>query len=67
MVINDRYKVLLSVFSTNEDLLELIDLVRLDEARIRELHYLRTTSYPENRDMLGKLKTDLHTVKVLGK
>lgn len=63
MDINNRYKELLLKFAGNAELLELFDLALLDDIRIREMYYEKNKKYPDQRDMLGKLRTDLYTVK----
>lgn len=59
----NRYKELLKKFYSNEELIELLDLVVMDSRREKEEHYLKNKSYPDDRDLLGKLKTDLLTVR----
>ena len=57
--INPRYIELLSKFSGNKELKELLDLVSLDLIRMDEIFYGRNNCYPKKRDGLGKLKYDL--------
>lgn len=63
--INERYKNLLMKFVNNKDLEELIELVTVDNEREREVFYIENKrfKYPDRRDLLGKLKMDLFTVK----
>lgn len=55
----DKYNKLLAKFCSNDELIELIEECELDERGKREFNYLKTNRYPEQRELLGKLKTDL--------
>lgn len=60
---NNRYRQLLLKYAGDKELYELLDLVALDDRRVKEIHYSKFETYPENRDLLGKLTVDLQTVK----
>lgn len=64
MKLSNRYKELLIKFAKNEELKELFDLARLDDVREREIYYSTHKSYPEHRDLVGKILIDLYTVEV---
>lgn len=62
---NKRYIELLIKYHNNTEILELLDLVRLDSARESEEYYLANKKYPDTRELLGKLKADLGTVSYM--
>lgn len=64
MEINKRYKELLIKFASNQELLELFDLARLDDVREREIYFTQSKSYPQQRDIIGKLLVDLTTTRM---
>lgn len=63
MQMDSNYKKLLLQFAGNKELLELLDLVVLDDMRVRGNYYMQHNSYPERIDLLQKLKIDLETTK----
>lgn len=63
MDMNNKYKQLLMKFCGDEDMLELLRLVREDDIRVREIYYSSHNEYPQNRDLIGKLLIDLDTTK----
>lgn len=62
-MVDKKYKELLFKFYANPEIYELIDLVILDSIREREEYYLAHKSYPQDRDLISKLKSDLNTIK----
>jgi len=58
-----RYVELLSKYSGDKELMELLDLVVLDSNRVDEVYYNKYNQYPKRRDNLGKLKIDLISIK----
>ena len=58
-----KYTILLKQFCGNEELYELLRLVREDALREKENYYLKTKQYPSDRDLLSKLIIDLDTAK----
>ena len=58
-----RYTTLLKQFCGNEELYELLKLVREDSLREKENYYLNHKQYPSDRDLLSKLIIDLDTTK----
>ena len=58
-----RYTTLLKQFCGNEELYELLKLVRDDSLREKENYYLKHKQYPSERDLLAKLVIDLDTTK----
>lgn len=58
-----RYKELLIKYSGNDEVMELLKLVRNDYIRERESYYLVHKQYPMDRDLIGKLMVDLDTTK----
>ena len=58
-----RYTTLLKQFCGNEELYELLKLVREDALREKENYYLKHKQYPSDRDLLSKLIIDLDTTK----
>lgn len=58
-----QYRELLMKYCGNKEIQELIELVILDDKRIRENYYSQYKKYPEQQDLLMKLKNDLYTVK----
>lgn len=54
-----RYEVLLEQFSSNMDIYDLIEECILDDLGKREAEYIRNGKYPEQRNLLMKLKSDL--------
>lgn len=61
--LSDRYQELLQKYCNDTDLLELINLCIIDNRREKELSYLRNGKYPEQRDLIEKLRIDLLTLK----
>lgn len=61
--IDKRYKELLIKYASDDELVELLSLVRSDDFRERESFYLNNKQYPQQRDLLGKLAIDLATIK----
>lgn len=59
-----KYNSLLNKFAGNDELIELINLCIIDDARLREIVYLKKSAYPDRRDLLGKLKTDIMLKRV---
>lgn len=59
MNFRDKYQMLLDKFSGNSELLEMIEECILDDISKREAVYLNIGQYPQQRDLLMKLKTDL--------
>lgn len=59
MNFRDKYQMLLDKFSGNSELLEIIEECILDDISKKEAIYLNTGQYPQQRDLLMKLKTDL--------
>lgn len=57
------YIKLLKKYCVDGNLINLINRCIIDEEREREEHYLETGKYPEERNMLNKLKFDLLTSK----
>ena len=60
---NKQYKILLSKYASDKDLMELLELVVLDDFRSREEYYIKNKTYPQRQDLLGKLKIDLKTTE----
>ena len=58
-----KYTTLLKQFCGNEELYELLKLVREDSLREKENYYLKHKQYPSDRDLLSKLIIDLDTTK----
>lgn len=58
-----RYRELMMKYCGNNEIQELIELVILDDKRVRENHYSQFKKYPEQQDLLMKLKSDLYTTK----
>lgn len=54
-----KYQILLDRFAGNLELLELIEECILEDKGEREVAYLNSKKYPEQRDLIMKLKTDL--------
>ena len=63
--ISQRYKELLSKYSSSDEILELIELVVQDDFRVKEDYYDRNEKYPIQRDLLGKLKCDILTTRAV--
>ena len=51
---------MLDKFTGNSELLKLIEECILDDIRQREIYYLSNGRYPQQRDLLMKLKFDLN-------
>lgn len=60
----EKYDKLLAKYCGNDEMLELLEECMLDELGKREFKYIKTGKYPEQRDLLGKLKTDLILKKI---
>lgn len=60
---NNRYKELLCKYASNKEVEELIELVVLDDFRVREDYYTKNKQYPQRQDLLSKLKVDLKTTE----
>lgn len=54
-----KYQILLDKFKGDTELIELIEECILEDKGEREAIYIRRKEYPEQRDLLMKLKTDL--------
>ena len=54
-----EYEKLLKEFCMNENIFNLIEQCILDEYGKRETHYITNGKYPEERNLLMKLKADL--------
>lgn len=59
-----EYEYLLSSFAGNGRLLDLIQWCLVDEEEQREKYYRQYGHYPEKRELLWKLKTDLVNKKL---
>lgn len=60
---NNRYKELLCKYCKDNELFELLNLVVLDSVREKEKYYLNNNKYPQDRELLSKLRVDLETTK----
>lgn len=60
----EKYDILLAKFCKNDEIVEMLEECMLDELGKREFKYIKTGKYPEYRDLLGKLKTDLILKKI---
>lgn len=54
-----EYDVLLKKYSSNPEIIRLLDLAVLEEERRREQIYISCSRYPERRDILSRLRQDL--------
>lgn len=54
-----EYQILLDKFSGNNDLYKLLEECLLEEERNRESTYMITGKYPDKRNLIMKLMTDL--------
>ena len=54
-----EYQILLDKFAGNNDLYKLLEECLLEEERNRESAYLISGAYPERRNLIMKLMTDL--------
>lgn len=54
-----EYQILLNKFSGNNDLYKLLEECLLEDERNRESTYLISGVYPERRNLIMKLMTDL--------
>lgn len=54
-----EYQILLDKFTGNKELLKLIEECQIEDIGEREAFYLNNNKYPEQRNLLMKLKTDL--------
>ena len=55
----NEYQILLDKFSGNNDLYKLLEECLLEEERTRESTYMITGKYPDKRNLIMKLMTDL--------
>lgn len=55
----NEYQILLDKFSGNNDLYKLLEECLLEEERNRESTYMITGKYPDKRNLIMKLMTDL--------
>ena len=55
----NEYQILLDKFSGNNDLYKLLEEFLLEEERNRESTYMITVKYPDKRNLIMKLMTDL--------
>ena len=60
----EKYDILLAKFCKNDEIVEMLEECMLDELGKREFKYIKNGKYPEYRDLLGKLKTDLILKKI---
>nr|DAV08168.1 MAG TPA: hypothetical protein [Caudoviricetes sp.] len=56
-----EYQILLNKFAGNNDLYKLLEECLLEDERNRESIYLLSGTYPERRNSIMKLMTDLKT------
>lgn len=56
-----EYQILLDKFAGNNDLYKLLEECLLEDERNRESIYLLSGTYPERRNSIMKLMTDLKT------
>lgn len=54
-----EYQILLNKFAGNNDLYKLLEECLLEDERNRESVYLLSGAYPERRNLIMKLMTDL--------
>lgn len=54
---------MLCKYASNKEVEELIELVVLDDFRVREDYYTKNKQYPQRQDLLSKLKVDLKTTE----
>lgn len=54
-----EYQILLDKFTGNNDLYKLLEECLLEEERNRESTYMITGKYPDKRNLIMKLMTDL--------
>ena len=54
-----EYQILLDKFTGNNDLYKLLEECLLEEERNRESTYMITAKYPDKRNLIMKLMTDL--------
>ena len=54
-----EYQILLNKFAGNNDLYKLLEECLLEDERNRESAYLISGAYPERRNLIMKLMTDL--------
>lgn len=54
-----EYQILLNKFAGNNDLYKLLEECLLEDERNRESIYLLSGTYPERRNLIMKLMTDL--------
>ena len=54
-----EYQILLDKFTGNNDLYKLLEECLLEEERNRESTYMITVKYPDKRNLIMKLMTDL--------
>ena len=54
-----EYQILLDKFAGNNDLYKLLEECLLEEERNRESTYMITGKYPDKRNLIMKLMTDL--------
>lgn len=54
-----EYQILLNKFAGNNDLYKLLEECLLEDERNRESIYLLSGAYPERRNLIMKLMTDL--------
>lgn len=54
-----EYQILLNKFAGNNDLYKLLEECLLEDERNRESTYLISGTYPERRNLIMKLMTDL--------
>ena len=54
-----EYQILLNKFAVNNDLYKLLEECLLEDERNRESIYLLSGAYPERRNLIMKLMTDL--------
>lgn len=59
MITNNKYEIYLEKLKGNQDLIDLIDLCLLDWENYCEGFYRVNGHYPEQRELLTKLKFDL--------
>ena len=55
----NEYQILLDKFSGNNDLYKLLEECLLEDERNRESTYLMSGTYPDRRNLIMKLMTDL--------
>lgn len=55
----NEYQILLNKFAGNNDLYKLLEECLLEDERNRESIYLLSGAYPERRNLIMKLMTDL--------